>query len=596
MARPGCALLLCATLLLIGDAGAAGAKRSKDKDPLAKDPKDASSSQRRKSLSGTSAAPTAAAAPGRGAVMNLCDSFHIRTLNVYCSCSSQQLLNATEASCWVFGKSENESAPIWDSFSSQPNLETLKINVRDESVHKFVPTRALSFLRKLKLFEIMYATISELQPYAFANLTTLQELQLKRNQIITLKPRSFAWLPNLTTVNLGENQVAEVHREVFLGLPSLRRLFLDRNNITTLHDGSFTHLSGLDELELNDNQLAVLTRETFSGLKMLRRLLLNNNKLRMLGDCTFCEMPHLTELYLNENGLQYLSVRAFEGLSRLSRLMLGDNALQVLSPGSLNGLARMRYLDLRNNELNTLPYETVKPLMDNFKNVSSYFYIEGNRFVCDCRLSWIYQLRNETPNEQIRTSLEETTCVLSLDGADPAPAHGVVKPGLIDHHQNGLLHGAQQQQVGAPVPHRGRLFASHVSTDGPGFIRDEAVVVHNKKHDKDDSSDYDADDVDEDYSGPEDLMASQQQRVSPSGTDRKLLELDPEQLPCPEPVKQPTPTADDLDVDLIGQEFDDINGVQTLTGTVAGSSGAPSLSAALVLACVLLVGRPRFGT
>lgn len=56
----------------------------------------------------------------------------------------------------------------------QPNLETLKINVREESVHKFVPTRALSFLRKLKSFEISYGTIAELQPYAFANLTTLQ--------------------------------------------------------------------------------------------------------------------------------------------------------------------------------------------------------------------------------------------------------------------------------------------------------------------------------------------------------------------------------------------------------------------------------------
>lgn len=56
----------------------------------------------------------------------------------------------------------------------QPNLETLKINVREESIHKFIPTRALSFLRKLKYFEIAYATISDLLPYAFANLTTLQ--------------------------------------------------------------------------------------------------------------------------------------------------------------------------------------------------------------------------------------------------------------------------------------------------------------------------------------------------------------------------------------------------------------------------------------
>lgn len=111
---------------------------------------------------------------------------------------------------------------------------------------------------------------------------------------------------------------------------------------------------------------------------------------RMLGDCTFCEMPHLTELYLNENGLQYLSSRAFEGLGRLTRLMLSDNLLQVLAPGSFNGMSRMRYLDLRNNQLHNLLFETVKPLMESFKNITSYFYIDGESAgITSTNQSWL---------------------------------------------------------------------------------------------------------------------------------------------------------------------------------------------------------------
>lgn len=113
LGRWAAALLLVAMLA----GGVAGAKRSRDKE--------STRDQRRKSVGG---APPGEQPPGPVALnpprshMNVCDSFHYRSLNVYCHCSALQVRNATEASCWVFGKGENETAPIWDSFSSQVRI------------------------------------------------------------------------------------------------------------------------------------------------------------------------------------------------------------------------------------------------------------------------------------------------------------------------------------------------------------------------------------------------------------------------------------------------------------------------------------------
>lgn len=53
--------------------------------------------------------------------------------------------------------------------------------------------------------------------------------------------------------------------------------------------------------------------------------------------------------------------------------------------------------------------------------------LADNKFICDCRLQWIFELKNRTRHLQLRDSLEELICTLQepklLHFVDPVPSH-----------------------------------------------------------------------------------------------------------------------------------------------------------------------------
>ncbi|XP_023726055.2 leucine-rich repeat-containing protein 40, partial [Cryptotermes secundus] len=104
------------------------------------------------------------------------------------------------------------------------------------------------------------------------------------------------------------------------------------------------------KLDLKDNQISFLP--SLGDLRKLEMLFLQHNHLVALPDVTGCMA--LKELHLADNIIKELDVELLEGLSRLRVLNLCNNEVTSL-PEEISGLQLLVRLDLTNNSLVTLP-------------------------------------------------------------------------------------------------------------------------------------------------------------------------------------------------------------------------------------------------
>ncbi|XP_050449403.1 connectin [Cataglyphis hispanica] len=425
---------------------------------------------------------------------NICD-VHVQQAPIYCYCNNNGLQNATNANCWVMSKVERDN-PMWSSFTSQIHLKDLTFTVRQIDSLDYVPSQLLHQLKSLRSVTFQYANFHEIVEHTFSNLIDIIKINLNRNMIFTLHKNAFENMRDLTVINLDENHISEINRDTFVNLPSLRKLHLNQNNISTVRDRAFKHLSLLQELELSSNQITSITHETFYGLRNLLRLDLRNNQIAMIGKRNFAELSALIELELDQNAITYISEKAYDGMHSLQKLRLSENLLVKLPQDFLAGAPGVYFLDLRRNYLKTMTFDNIKPIVTNLYDPNSHFYLSENDLICDCKLAWIWGLRNETKNMKLRDALEELTCFLESSNT----TQKINNEGL----------GKNQPEIAKEY--------------SPGISKDDS-----NEYNEDDSS-YN-DEIDDENSSSN----SNFDKISDRKCCRKhLFELKPEELPCPE--------------------------------------------------------------
>ncbi|ESN94677.1 hypothetical protein HELRODRAFT_107921 [Helobdella robusta] len=219
----------------------------------------------------------------------------------------------------------------------------------------------LTLLNRLNISQNMFSEL----PKCVYQLKNLCSLQAQQNKISSIED-SIGYLINLEELDLSSNELTELSACVDY-LTRLLRLNLMKNKIATL-PSEIGSLKNLKILDASDNKLERLP-EAVGMLNKLEILYLQFNQINQFPDLKGCTV--LKELHLGKNSLQSLPVDRLSSLVSLKILDLKDNQLSSI-PDEISSLEHLERFDASNNNLSTVP--NTLGLMVNLKAL----YLDGN--------------------------------------------------------------------------------------------------------------------------------------------------------------------------------------------------------------------------
>ena len=180
---------------------------------------------------------------------------------------------------------------------------------------------------------------------------------------------------------------ATVDDDAFQGLDSLRVLRLNSNHLTV--GPPLQHTRNIKHLYLYKNLITNLPQDYFAGCIYLTLLHFANNYLVSLPDMAHVA-PSLQFVVLAENRLMFLD--AFERMPwpELKSLALSGNLITGLDISLLENAKVLKLVDLKRNELRTLPDLTQFKMFQNTSHTLT-IQLEENPWHCDESLQWVLE-------------------------------------------------------------------------------------------------------------------------------------------------------------------------------------------------------------
>ncbi len=223
-------------------------------------------------------------------------------------------------------------------------LSTLTVLDVSFNALTFVPSGPFRQMKSLRELNLANNSLVSL-PDEIAQLASLEVLSVESNLLKKLP--ELGALRSLTTLVAYDNKLQAAPRN----LPSsLETIDLSRNDLTSLSGSNVCSIASLKTLDLSSNRLVELPR--FRAPR-LEELAVADNRLESLSPLE--DLPELRVLDASRNALRALPF-SIGALSQLSEVHLRNNYLESLPP-SLGMCQHLRMLDVSDNKLESVPEE-----------------------------------------------------------------------------------------------------------------------------------------------------------------------------------------------------------------------------------------------
>ncbi len=218
-------------------------------------------------------------------------------------------------------------------------------------------------------------------------------------------------IPDLQAIIIRDNPIQAIERSDFQGLTTVVYLSLSGTQISELPAFVFAEMRNLEELYVTTSLLTSIHVDSLRGIPNIETLSFRGNKLKCLPPYVFSDLPNIqswSAINLEENELEYIAPGTFNGQGGLQNLILRKNKLKCLHADSLQGLNYLDWLDLWDNDLQTLTEDT-------FRNVDvNVLQLRGNPMEC-CSLQWLKE-KDMAGNIDVRWNFYPWTPVPTCNG------------------------------------------------------------------------------------------------------------------------------------------------------------------------------------